>query len=85
MFGDMNEKVALRDHLKAGVVTVRFKKKDGTVRDMRCTLKEDLVKNYEKKSERVKAVNDDVCSVFDLDKDEWRSFRYDSVISMRFN
>lgn len=85
MFDNVNEKVALREHLKAGVVTVRFKKKDGTVRDMKCTLKEDLVVNYDKKSEKKKAVNEDVCSVFDLDKSEWRSFRYDSVISMRFN
>ena len=81
----VEEKNALRDHLKNGIVIVRFKKKDGTERNMKCTLKESFVPNYEKKSDRVKAVNEEVCSVFDLDKSEWRSFRYDSVISVRFN
>lgn len=85
MFDNVSEKAALREHLKAGVVTVKFKKKDGTVRDMKCTLKEDLVVSYDKKSEKKKTISEDVCSVFDLDKNEWRSFRYDSVISMRFN
>lgn len=74
----------LRSQLNYGPVTVSFKKKDGTIRDMNCTLKIDLVKDYEKKTDRQKAVNENVCPVFDIDKQEWRSFRYDTITEVRF-
>ena len=69
----------LNDHLRYGEVTVKFNKKDGELRTMRCTLNPELVPPVEKKTERVKEVNEDVCPVYDLDKQGWRSFRYDSV------
>lgn len=69
----------LKSHLVYGPVTVYFTKKDGTERKMICTLKSDLTQNYEKKTDRVKTVNEETCPVFDLDKQEWRSFRFDSV------
>ena len=72
----------LVSHLKYGPVTVTFKKKDGTLREMNCTLKSELAKDYEKKTERTKTVNEDTCPVFDLDKQEWRSFRYDAITSV---
>jgi len=72
----------LISHLKYGPVTVTFKKKDGTLREMNCTLKSELAKDYEKKTERTKTVNEDTCPVFDLDKQEWRSFRYDAIRSV---
>lgn len=75
----------LRSHLHFGPVTVTFKKKDGTLREMNCTLKPDLVKEYEKKTERTKTVNEETCPVFDIDKQEWRSFRYDSITEVKFN
>lgn len=76
-------RVWLTDMLKAGSVYVTFEKKDGTKREMRCTLKEDRVLSYDKKTERTKNVSDEVCPVFDLDKQEWRSFRYDSITEVR--
>lgn len=69
----------LRSHLHLGEVSVTFKKKDGTLRVMKCTLMPGLVKDYEKKTDRVKAVSEETCAVFDVDKQEWRSFRYDSI------
>lgn len=74
----------LISHLKYGPVTVTFKKKDGTLREMNCTLKSELAKDYEKKTERTKTVNEETCPVFDLDKQEWRSFRFDSVTKVEF-
>lgn len=65
--------------LHQGTVEVQFTKKDGTVRTMKCTLKHDLVKPYEKKTDKTKPTNEDVCPVYDLDKQEWRSFKYDTV------
>lgn len=75
----------LNGHLKYGPVTVTFLKKDGTERNMLCTLKPEEVPSYEKKTDRVKAVNEDICSVFDIEKQEWRSFRFDSVTQIKFD
>lgn len=69
----------LNEHLRYGEVTVKFLKKDGDLRTMRCTLNPLQVPQIEKKTDRVKEVNEDVCPVYDLDKQGWRSFRYDSV------
>lgn len=75
----------LQSHLKFGPVTVTFRKKDGSERTMKCTLNEDMVGVYEKKTDRVKQQSDETCPVFDLDKNEWRSFRYDSVLVVTFD
>jgi len=72
----------LPDKLKLMEAKVTFIKKDGTERVMKCTLKEDVVPVYEKKTER--QVNEDVCFVWDLDKKEWRSFRFDSIKEVVF-
>ena len=63
-------------------VFINFIKKDGTERKMKCTLKSDEVIPYEKKTER--KPNPDTCFVFDVEKQEWRSFRYDSVTRVSF-
>jgi hypothetical protein len=76
-------KDALKDLLKRKVVKITFKKKDGTERVMKCTLQEDLVPIYEKKTERVKKQNDETLAVWDLEKDSFRSFKVDSVIDYR--
>ena len=74
----------LISHLKYGPVTVYFTKKDGTERKMDCNLKEENIVQYEKKTERVKTLNEETCPVFDLEKNEWRSFRYDAITKVEF-
>ena len=69
----------LGEHLRYGEVKVTFIKKDGELRSMRCTLNSEQVPQVEKKTDRVKEVSEEVCPVYDLDKQGWRSFRYDSV------
>jgi hypothetical protein len=75
----------LGEHLAYGPVTVVFEKKDGTLREMRCTLKD--VPQYERKteSETTRKKNDEVMSVYDMDKSEWRSFRIDSIKEIKFD
>ena len=72
-----------RDWLKGllhnSVATITFTKSDGTERIMKCTLKKEEIAASEKKTDRVKAVNEEVISVWDLEKAAWRSFRLDSV------
>lgn len=81
----MDEKIlkSLRNHLesvlKTDIVDVTFVKKDGTVRNMKCTRRPDIAIPHEKTTDRVKEENDKVCPVWDIDKSAWRSFRYESV------
>lgn len=71
-------------HLKLGPMDIKFVKKDGTLRNMKCTLKEDLMLPYEKKTEKTKAENKEILAVYDLDKESWRSFRLDSIKEVAF-
>lgn len=66
-------------------VTIVFTKVDGTERTMRCTLKEEIVVPYEKKTDRVRAENTDTLRVWDLEKNEWRGFRLDSIRQVAFD
>lgn len=73
----------LKGLLRTSDVEVEFLKKDGTTRVMNCTLNSEKTLPYEKKTDRTKTVNEEVCPVFDLDKQEWRSFRFDAVVSIK--
>ena len=75
----ISNKDTLTEHLKTGIVSVKFKKVDGTERTMRCTLQESYIQPYDNKTERVRPDNDNLLSVWDIDKNAWRSFRIDSV------
>lgn len=74
----------LSDLLREGPVNLTFEKKDGTIREMRATLCETDLPVIEKKTDRVRKENNEVLSVFDMDKKEWRSCRFDSVIQFEF-
>lgn len=62
-----------------------FTKSDGTERMMNCTLQESAIQVYEKKTDRVRKKSEDTISVWDLEKNDWRSFRVDSIKSFSFN
>jgi hypothetical protein len=78
----------LRSHLAFGPTTVVFTKKDGTERVMKCTTNSSLVpaveisESAEPKKER--KVNEEVMPVYDLESNAWKSFRWDSIKSVRF-
>lgn len=74
----------LKGLLLDGPVEIVFNKQDGSQRTMRCTLNAELTKSYEKKTDKTKTISEDVLPVYDLDKDGWRSFRYDSIVSVAF-
>ena len=80
----MIERDFLIEKLRTGEVTVKFTKADGTDRIMRCTLQQDIIVPYQKvhgkdTTERTKEKNDDVVSVWDVEKDAWRSFKLSSL------
>ena len=78
-------KTWVKDVLKIGEVNVTFTKSDGTIREMRCTLEESVLPKVEvKEGASTKKRSDDALAVFDLEKKEWRSFRFDSVKEIKF-
>jgi hypothetical protein len=66
---------------------VTFTKKDGTNRDMRCTLCEGRIPaDKQPKTEGTGSKDSDsAVRVFDTEKSEWRSFRWDSVTKVSFD
>ncbi len=79
---DMIQINALNNFLRDGIVEVNFEKVDGTLRKMNCTLVPEYMNvEYSEDTSKRKS-NPEVASVWDLDKNAWRSFRYDSVKSV---
>jgi hypothetical protein len=77
------------EHVKD--LCVVFTKKDGTEREMQCTLVESRIpQDKQPKSEASDSTtagqgNDDAVRVFDTQIGEWRSFRWDSIKSVNFS
>jgi len=68
--------------LSLGPVTVTFTKVDGAERVMRCTIAPYLIpenKRPKHSGEILTEVPGDVMRVFDVEQDDWRSFRVSSV------
>jgi hypothetical protein len=85
----MTSKEDLIKLLKSKVVTIKFRKKDDSVRKMICTLSEEylpepenIIEGQEKKK---KKENPNTLPVWDLEKLAWRSFRVDSVVEYESN
>lgn len=70
----------LKEKLRENVVQVQFVKRDESVRKMRCTLRGDMLPEQDTSKTSQKKRNDESLAVWDLEKEAWRSFRYDSVI-----
>lgn len=77
-------------HVKDNSVTVNFVKKDGSNRAMLCTLVQELIPEEKRpkpaepkegEEPRVTVYSDEVLRVFDTEKQEWRSFRWDAITS----
>lgn len=64
--------------LKSGFAIVSFEKADGSMRTMRCTLDHDVLPKM-KASKTKRDINEEIISVWDMDKEDWRSFRLDMV------
>mgnify|MGYP003352367139 CR=1 FL=1 len=72
--------------LRVGPATVEFVKVNGEARSMFCTLQPDALPPAPvTESTRTKQPNTDALSVWCVDKQAWRSFRFDSIKSISFN
>lgn len=63
---------------------ITFTKSDGTEREMRCTLVESAIPSDKIPKNTDRVVVPATQRVFDLDKQEWRSFKWESVKRVDF-
>jgi len=68
-------------------VVVDFTKKNGEERAMHCTLnfKNIPEDSHPQNSDPDKPINEDIVKAWDFDREEWRSFRVDSVNGIEFD
>jgi hypothetical protein len=71
--------------LREREMTIFFTKKDGSERKMVCTLLESQIPDEKLPKNTGIAKNDEVCPVFDVENQDWRSFRWDSVTKIQFD
>jgi len=81
-FNDDNAKNWLKNLLREGSVMVTFQKKDGTERKMHCTLAENEIPAEKMPKGTGKTKNDEALAVFDVENQDWRSFRFDSILKL---
>lgn len=89
-------KMVMRDWIKSllqvSTITVQFTKADGTVRDMQCTLNPEQLPDIvttgpvdgivTESAKTRKAPDPHSLRVFDVEKQEWRSFRFDRLLKI---
>jgi hypothetical protein len=72
--------------LREGEVTVTFTKVNGDKQVMTCTLQESVLPPAKKDDpltqKKVREINPEVCSVWDVNANGWRSFRWENVVSV---
>jgi hypothetical protein len=72
----------LKNKLAKGVVRISFNKKNGTLRTMEATTYGPMIPTeFQPKNEADTNYSDEVQRVFDTEINEWRSFRWDSLVS----
>ena len=77
-------KAGLQALLRQGVATVKFTKKDGTERVMKCTLQEGVAIPHEKTTDRVKEPREDILPVWDIEANAWRSITIPNIMTVEF-
>ena len=78
------DRTTLKKKLSEGVVTVTFlKKENGEKRVMKCTLDGSRIPEEKHPQGTAKfSMPDDIFPVWDVEKNGWRSFDYNSVTSV---
>lgn len=68
-------------------VIVTFTKVNGEKRVMTCTLRESVLPSPKKDDpltqKKIRAINPEVCSVWDVNANGWRSFRWENVVEVK--
>ena len=88
-FNEQQTRDWLKNLLHSGNVVVKFNKLNGDERIMTCTLKEGVIPEATKEDpasqKKVRKISEDVCVVWDVNANGWRSFRWDKITGVEFN
>lgn len=76
------EKSEVLDLLNREIIDIEFVKTNGETRLMTCTLQANSLPAKDQVTESARQKNPDVCAVFDTISQGWRSFRWDSLLSV---
>jgi hypothetical protein len=71
----------IRKLLKTNLVTVIFTKKDGTKREMHCTTISEYLPQIARSITNMPP-KEDIVTAWDLEQNAWRSFMFDSIVSI---
>ena len=85
LFDTENSKNWLRTILREQNVSVTFQKLDGSERTMLCTLSETEIPVESRPKGTPTVKNDETLAVFDVEKQDWRSFRWISIKSIKID
>jgi len=66
--------------LRQGIVNIKFTKKNGDVRNMKCTLVSAFIPEEKRARGVLGPVDESVVRVYDVDSDGWRSFTLANVL-----
>jgi hypothetical protein len=69
----------LVDKLSSNVCTVRFTKRDGTLRTLKCTRDLSKIPSEKHPLDKINEPFGGLVDVYDLVKQDWRSFNYDRL------
>lgn len=73
----------MTDELQSNICEVEFTKVNGETRVMKCTLDPSIIPPATKKDplsqKKVRAISEEVLPVWDVNKEQWRSFRLENV------
>lgn len=78
---NIEQKQTIRQMLQDGVVEIEFVKRDGSLRTLVGTLNMDTIPTDKHPLGTGRPKPPEVQTVFDLEIEEWRSFRWDSLQS----
>ena len=85
-YDDQNKKEELLTELKTADVNITFKKLNGDVRNMKCTLRENVIPKADKEDhlsqKKIRNISEEVLAVWDLEKNAWRSMRWENIIEV---
>ena len=76
---DIND---LRDLLSKEVLVITFRKKDNSLRTMICTTRSEFLPGATDDYVNNSQISDTIVTVWDVENDGWRSFRFDSLNSI---
>lgn len=72
---------AILKMLREGIVNVKFTKKNGTIRDMECTLLPFYIPEDRQPRGTGHVTGEDILRVYDVVEDDWRCFLVANVLS----